>query len=252
MIIDAHAHLSDTDYGSLNLYLKQIAEAGVELGVVVAGGNDGCKADDRLYHRSCRAGEPDPPITSMCWSPARPRPINCSGMICIDPHQSGAAEALLESRQNGFRGLKLSPMSHKFSFIGRSVIELAAGCGEYGFPVYSHVLYNPGASTARFISLARQFPGTNFILGHMGFGPADQEGLDAAATMDNFFLETSTGSFLHIQEAIKRAGPNKVIFGSEFPLSHPKAELDKILLLDLTETAKDRILGGNIRDLLKL
>ena len=43
------------------------------------------------------------------------------------------------------------------------------------------------------------------------------------------YLETSTGNFLNIQEAIKKAGSSKVIFGSEYPLSHPAIELQKIM-----------------------
>jgi predicted TIM-barrel fold metal-dependent hydrolase len=154
--------------------------------------------------------------------------------------------------KSGFRGLKLSPMSHQFSFASKVVANMAACCGDYGFPVYTHVVYSPGASTARFVALARQFPKTNFILGHMGFGPADQEGLAAAVELDNFYLETSVGNFLHIKESAARAGAGKIVFGSEFPLSHPKAELEKILLLKLPESDREKILGGNIRTLLGL
>ncbi|NMB10802.1 MAG: amidohydrolase family protein, partial [Firmicutes bacterium] len=66
------------------------------------------------------------------------------------------------------------------------------------------------------------------------------------------FLETSTGSFLHIKAAVEKAGVSKVIFGSEFPLSHPEVELTKILLLDLTGNERERILSKNIQDLVKL
>jgi len=143
-------------------------------------------------------------------------------------------------------------MTHQFSFASKVVCNMAACCGDYGFPVYSHVVYSPGASSSRFVALARQFPKTNFILGHMGFGPADQEGLEAAVELDNFYLETSTGSFLHIQEAVRKVGPGKIIFGSEFPLSHPKVELEKVLLLKLPESDLEKILGGNIQALLGL
>ena len=86
----------------------------------------------------------------------------------------------------------------------------------------------------------------------MGFGPADQDALQAAVELDNFFLETSTGSFLHIQQAVEKAGASKLIFGSEFPLSHPRVELAKILLLELSEGGLERILGENIQELVGL
>ena len=123
---------------------------------------------------------------------------------------------------------------------------LADLCGQYGRPVYTHVQYSPGASTARLAALARKFPKTNFILGHMGFGPADREAMEACQELDNLFLETSCGNFLFIDQVVKRAGADKVIFGSEFPLSHPGAELRKVMLLTISDDEREKILGGNI------
>lgn len=251
MIIDAHAHISDTTYGNAGIYLGQLKEAGIDRGVVVPGGTlDVRKMTDYITGRA-RPENPSPDndyVNSICraYSPS------IYGFYSVDPHDPAAAAKLENSFGQGFRGLKLSPMTHQFSFASRSAADLARCCGEHGFPVYSHVVFSPGASTARFVALARQFPKTNFILGHMGFGPADREALEAAAELDNLFLETSTGNYLHLKEAVKKAGPEKMLFGSEFPLSHPGVELKKILLLDLPESALDKILSGNIRALLRL
>ncbi len=248
MIIDAHAHISDTTYGNVELYLAQLKDAGIQRGIVVPGGTfDVRKMSEYISGRAKPENLiPNNPYVAEACKAHQPTLI---GFAMIDPHTENAVNELEQRFQQGFRGLKLSPLTHQFSFASRSVAELAACCGEYGFPVYSHVVYSPGASTARFIALARQFPRTNFILGHMGFGPADQEGLKAAIELDNFFLETSSGSFLHIKQAVSKAGPGKVIFGSEFPLSHPKVELTKINLLDLKDSDLDKVLGGNIREL---
>jgi uncharacterized protein len=37
LIIDAHTHLSDTDYGNTETYLELIKEAGIDQGVAVPG-----------------------------------------------------------------------------------------------------------------------------------------------------------------------------------------------------------------------
>jgi uncharacterized protein len=251
MIIDAHAHLSETSYGNIDIYRSQLREAGIEQAVIVPGGMmDVRKMTDYITGRA-KAENPVPNnqyVAKIC-SAAKGK---FAGFICLNPHEPDTLSNLENGFKQGFRGLKLSPMSHEFSFASKAVADLAACCGEYGFPVYSHVVFSPGASTARFVALARQFPKTNFILGHMGFGPADQEGLVATIELDNFFLETSTGSFLHIQEAVRKAGPHKIIFGSEFPLSHPGAELKKIELLKLSNAEEERILQRNIEALLGL
>jgi predicted TIM-barrel fold metal-dependent hydrolase len=251
MIIDAHAHLSETAYGNIDIYLRQLQEAGIERGIIVPGGMmDVRKMTDYITGRA----KPENllPNNEYVGKICRDTQSGLWGFFCVNPHEPDAVSALENGFKQGFRGLKLSPMTHEFSFASKAVAALAACCGEHGFPFYSHVLFSPGASTARFVALARQFPNTNFILGHMGFGPADQEGLVAATQMDNFFLETSTGNFLHIQEAVRGAGPGKIIFGSEFPLSHPAAELKKVQLLNLPETEAERILERNIKALLCL
>ncbi len=251
MIIDAHAHISNTDYGNVERYLQQLKASGIQQGIVVPGGMlDVRKMTD--YITGAAKVENPVPDNNYVREACSQHPSLLQGMACVNPHDPNAVDLLVQGFQQGFRGLKCSPMSHQFSFASKAVAALSACCGEYGFPVYSHVVFSPGASTSRFISLARQFPGTNFILGHMGFGPADREGLEAALELDNFYLETSTGSFLHIQEAVKKAGAGKIIYGSEYPLSHPAVELKKILLLDLSMGDNEKILGGNISQLMQI
>lgn len=249
MIIDAHAHLSNTDYGNVDLYLAQAKEAGVDQGIAVPGGMmDVRRMTDYVTGKS----KPENPIPDNTYvlKCCKSNPSVLRGFMCIDPHQKDALQNLSQGGKDGYQGLKLSPMTHQFSFASSAVASLVSLCGDMGFPVYSHVLFSPGAATAKFIALAKQFPRVNFILGHMGFGPADQEGLEAATKMNNFFLETSTGNYLHIKEATRKAGAGKIIYGSEFPLSHPKAELEKLFLLHLPGSEMDKILGGNIQALL--
>lgn len=59
-------------------------------------------------------------------------------------------------------------------------------------------------------------------------------------------------SYLHVLGTVEKAGASKVLFGSEYPLSHPALELQKILLLPITEAEREQILGGNARNLLRL
>ena len=250
-MIDAHAHLSNTDYGNVDIYLRQLKEAGVDQGIVVPGGMmDVRKMTDYVVGKT----KPENPVPDNDYvlKCCRENQEVLKGFLCVDPHAEDALKTLEKGYRDGFKGLKLNPMTHQFSFSSKAMLDIVSACASYGFPVYSHVLFSPGASTIKFVALAKQFPKANFILGHMGFGPADQDGLEAAAALNNFYLETSTGNFLHLKEAVRRAGPGKLIYGSEFPLSHPKAELEKILLLKLTGEAQDKILGKNIQHLLSL
>ncbi|HSN99890.1 MAG TPA: amidohydrolase family protein [Candidatus Nanopelagicales bacterium] len=249
MIIDAHAHVSPTSYGSAEPYLEQLARAGIQHGVVSPGG-----MIDVRQMGAYISGKLKPdlvPKNDYVAESLRLYPW-LYGFACVDPRAPDAAGELERHLDRGLRGLMVSPLVHGFSFGDEALAPLVELCSDREAVIVSHVAFRPGANTIDYIKLARRFPRARFMLEHMGGGPADDLATAGAAELDNLFLETSLGNYLHILESVKRAGAGKLIFGSEFPLSHPAAELEKIRLLPIPERERDRILGGNIRELLRI
>jgi predicted TIM-barrel fold metal-dependent hydrolase len=249
MIIDAHAHVSATTYGSTENYLAQLAQAGIGHGVVCAGGMlDVRKMNAYIDGKIRPAAVPRNDYVEQAVD-AHPE---LYGVVCVDPRDLRATEIAERYLSRGFRGLMVSPLVHGFSFSDDVLAPLVALCGEHEAPIYSHVAFRRGANTPDYVALARRFPRTRFILEHMGATPADHEATAAAVELDNVFLETSLGNYQHILGTVNEAGASKVIFGSEYPLSHPAAEVQKILLLPISEGEREKILSGNIRELLRL
>jgi hypothetical protein len=249
MIIDAHAHVSPTSYGSVEVYLEQLRQGPIQRGIVSPGGMLDVR---RMNAYVVGEAKPDAVPKNEYVNQVLEAHPELDGFVCVDPRDPGAAEVAERYLKSGFRGLMVSPLVHKFSFTDDVLAPLATLCGEREAPIVSHVAFRPGANTVEYVDLARRFPRTRFILEHMGAAPADHEATAAAARLDNFFLETSLGNYLHILESVKAAGASKVIFGSEFPLSHPAVELQKVLLLPIPEREREKILGENIRALLRL
>jgi predicted TIM-barrel fold metal-dependent hydrolase len=249
VIIDGHAHVSATDYGNVGVLLEQLDQAGIDRAVCVPGGMVDVRQMTRVLTGRVR---PNPEIPNHLVYDALDRHGDrLLGFVCINPKAGAAALRMMEDGfRHGCRGVKLAPLVHQFAFTEPALAEVAAACGERGFPVYTHVLPQPGSTTADFAALARRHPGMNFILGHMGFGPGDVDAIDLAAELDNLYLETSLGNYLIIRDAHARLGPDKLTFGSEFPLGHPRAELENIRLLD--PSAHEAILAGNVLRLLGL
>jgi predicted TIM-barrel fold metal-dependent hydrolase len=243
MIIDGHAHLTATADGNAATLLAQLDQAGIARALCVPGGMIDVHQFSRLFTGLL---QPNPVIPNhLVWEALDRHGDRLSGLVCINPHDGPAAVRMMEEGfKHGCRGVKLAPLVHRFAFTAPVLADVATACGERGWPVYSHVVLAPGATTADFSALARRHPRTNFIIGHMGQPPADPDAIDFAAELDNFYLETSLGNYLIIQDALSRLGPGKLIFGSEFPLGHPKAELANILLLDAT--AQPAILAANV------
>jgi predicted TIM-barrel fold metal-dependent hydrolase len=103
---------------------------------------------------------------------------------------------------------------------------------------------------------APAYPDVNFIIPHLGSFRDDfraqQIMVDQLVRYPNVYTDTSgVRRFDYIIEALRRAGPEKILFGSDGPWLHPALELYKIKLLQLAPAKEAMILGGNILRLLR-
>jgi predicted TIM-barrel fold metal-dependent hydrolase len=68
----------------------------------------------------------------------------------------------------------------------------------------------------------------------------------------NLYGDTSAvRRFDYLVRAARRAGPGKLVFGSDGPWLHPALELAKVRLLGLPPTEEAMVLGGNLLRLLR-
>jgi uncharacterized protein len=75
--------------------------------------------------------------------------------------------------------------------------------------------------------------------------------VDQLVRFPNVYADTSGVRYFDaLVEAVRRAGPAKLIFGSDGPQLHPGVELHKIRVLGLPSRAQAMITGGNITRLL--
>jgi hypothetical protein len=96
--------------------------------------------------------------------------------------------------------------------------------------------------------------GATVIIPHLGWLNGGFAGLDASGIWEkeNIYADSSLASSYEIKMFLRKYGPEKLLFGSDFPFSLPENELKKILSLDISEADKEKILGGNIIRLLDL
>lgn len=104
--------------------------------------------------------------------------------------------------------------------------------------------------------LAPQYPDVNFIIPHLGSFADDwraqQQVVDQIVRYPNVYADTSgVRRFDYIVQAVRRAGPRKILFGSDGPWLHPGLELHKIRLLGLPAEKEALILGSNIARLMQ-
>jgi predicted TIM-barrel fold metal-dependent hydrolase len=147
--------------------------------------------------------------------------------------------------QWGFRGIKV----HGYDAMPtREVCEAALA---FRLPVLVDVVGH--ASVVEM--LASQYPQVNFIIPHLGSFRDDwrahQQVVDQLVRHQNVYADTAgVRRFDYIVDAVRRAGPRKLLFGSDGPWLHPGVELHKIRVLGLRPEDEVLVLGQNVLDLM--
>jgi len=131
-----------------------------------------------------------------------------------------------------------------------AIIEQAA---RFRVPVLAH------ASPAACVGAAKRVPEASILMAHLGSGLGRGiddwiQGIELAKSCSNVYVETCTSitAYGQIEMAVHELGPERVIFGTDTPLLDPDVQKAKITSADIPESAKELILGENMRRLLGL
>jgi hypothetical protein len=151
----------------------------------------------------------------------------------------------------GYRGIKWHRHEGEptYNYTDKRCQQLIEKIVELNLPI---VLEESYSNTLNFIN--NLAPQATVIIPHLGWLNGGFSNLDASGIWrkENVYADSSIASPYEIGVFLRKYGPNKLIFGSDFPFSLPEFELQKILHLNLSEIDKEKILSGNILRLLDL
>ena len=151
-----------------------------------------------------------------------------------------------------FKGIKFHQCWESFKIDSEEFDVAAEWACSKDLPVFVH-LYSK-KSVFQMMSYLKNHPRTNFIIGHLfGLEHYIREGMD----LENMFFEISTPQLISIErlkKAINYFGAQRVLFGSDTPygLDNQKTNMERILSLNITQLEKEKILGHNMKQLLRL
>jgi len=240
MIIDVHCHAGkgdgltgpwDTD-APLGDYLGRCDAAGITHSVLVpAFASDYARANAELA--AIVAAAPGR-FWGFCFVHAR----RDRGRI---------AELVATSvMRHGFAGIKV----HRHDApISREVCDAAR---RHRVPV----LYDVAGEVAPVELLATEYPDVAFIIPHLGSFADDWRAqlalIDHLVRHPNVYADSAgVRRFDLLVQAVRRAGPHKLLFGSDGPWLHPGIELEKIYALELAPADERRVLAGNFLGLIR-
>jgi predicted TIM-barrel fold metal-dependent hydrolase len=182
---------------------------------------------------------------------ARAHPERLYAFATANPWYGGrAADELRRALGEGARGIKLHPALQGFMLCDELVYPLVEVAAELGVPMFFHTGTPAFALPTQLVELARRFPQVNFIMGHMGSTDFKAEAPAAAAQVKNIYLDTSWILPHWTQQAIAHVGPERVLFGSDSPLSTLEIELGCKRGANLPSQVFDKLMGVNMLRLL--
>ncbi len=174
-----------------------------------------------------------------------------------------ALRELARAAAAGARGVKLHPNTQRFDVADPGVREVVAEATRLGLPVLfdGYSPFDP-AQPGKFVRLAMELPQSRLILAH-ALGPRFSELLvyavlerypwwtrnvwiDLSATGPLFAGGPFAESFVWV---LRRAGTDRLLYGSDYPIEDPRTAVAAIASLGFTREELARIFYSNARAL---
>ena len=156
----------------------------------------------------------------------------------------------------GFRGVKIHPDMQRFrvddpgvapmmeALSGRLPLLIHCGDSRYDYD-----------GPQRILNLRRRFPRLQIICAHFG-GWSEWDSAAELLPGNGLIVDTSSSLYRwsgkKAAEAVRRFGPENVLFGTDYPMWNPREEIQRFMQLDLTDCEREDILWNNAARLFEL
>ena len=245
-IIDAHTHFGKTSSNFLKRYsVDKCVETSIKLGIrklcassMISLGSDLSKGNRMLFD-----------ITEKY-------PDNVFGYVVYNPRQSAASIVEIDKyiSHKNFIGVKMHPGQHNYSISGENYNPLWDYAAEKGFPILCHTWETDVVNyPALFTRVLDKCPQLKILLGHSG---GTYEGYASCYRLMKEFpnVYMDLNGFLYsmrwIEQVVEETDENRLLFSTDQVWNEPRVTLGKIVLSEITEEQKHKILCGNFLTML--
>lgn len=261
-IIDAHCHIypekiaAKAVAGTDHFYGTVAACSGTAQGLLEKKKETGI--DRFLVHSVATTPKQVRSINAFLSEQIKAHPASFFGFGAMHPESTdlrGDIEHLLEC---GLQGVKIHPDIQRFPLDAPKTMAMFELCLEKKIPVLIHTgdkrydYSNPN----RLIPVLHTFPDLIVIGAHLAGWSIWEEACDRLSGEPNLYVDcSSTFRFFNVEKArelILRWGFDRVLFGSDYPMWDPAAELATFLSLDFGEEGNRKILAENAKKLFHL
>lgn len=172
-------------------------------------------------------------------------------------HPDLSVEENLDSlRRHGVVGVKLHPLFQGFALDDPRIWELFEAFGSE-IPVITHVgkggtpETDQRATPAMLAAIVDAFPNLRLVACHFGgfhrLTEAEEQVVGKPVLLETSWPPTLAGVEAdRVRDVIARHGADRIVFGSDWPMTDPAGEIEVIRKLGLSEEETAAILGGNL------
>ena len=153
----------------------------------------------------------------------------------------------------GLKGVKLHPDIQQFKIDDYRCLKIYELCEEFGLPILMHTgdkRYD-FSNTNRLIPILETYTDLTIIGAHLGGWSLWEEASKELAGIPNLYVDcSSTMAWVPLDktaEIIRRYGADRVLFGTDYPMWHPKDEVEMFFNLGLTDEEMKLILSENVK-----
>ena len=150
----------------------------------------------------------------------------------------------------GLKGIKLHPDIQHFKIDDYRMLKIYELC-EGRLPILIHTgdhrydLSNPN----RMIPILDIYKNLMVIGAHFGGWSIWEEATEKLCKYENFYVDCSSSLYAltpeKAKELIMKYGTDRVLFGTDYPMWEPKAEIERFMQIELTDKEREDILYKN-------
>jgi len=240
MIIDVHNHIGlsqDGGDGSVQEIIESMKQYGIEKSILFA--TDEHEMGDTFENAN-------PKILDA----AEKYPDQLIAFARIIPSLGEKALAEFERCcKRGAQGLKLKAPDGFTPEDAEKLFDIIKD--KKHFPVLIHTAHDRDSEPLKWEKEVAKYPTINFIFAHGG-KDLYESCTKILKKYPNVYADTSTLSLNRTRYMLKHAGPEKILFASDYPYSHPGIELKKFDVLTKDKKALDLIHYKNAKKILGL
>jgi len=186
----------------------------------------------------------------------------CMAFGSVHPSSDEAVSELQRIHKAGLKGIKMHPDYQQFNLTDKNLYPIYDACASLGLMILFHAGHQPAfmdilrGTIPDIKTITKDFPSLTFIAAHFGGLLLAEQVAEELAGKAKVYLDTSasvgTVSIDTATKIVNKHGAENIIFGSDCPWGEPKAHVEFVDKLGISDREKELIYIGNAERILSL